>query len=72
METVSALLAFCETITGGFPTQRANDAEIWCFFDVSPDKLLNKHSTAGDLGHHVAHVTSCNAPYKIHGAAYES
>ena len=30
--------------TGGFPWQRASDAELWCFFEVSPNKLLSKHS----------------------------
>ena len=29
-------------ITGGFPSQRANDAEIWCLLNVSLQKLENK------------------------------
>ena len=34
METFSALLAFCDCtpqVTGGFPSQKASDEEIWCF-----------------------------------------
>ena len=34
METVSALLDLCEgnpTVTGGFPSQRASNVELWCF-----------------------------------------
>ena len=33
-QTVSALLAICEgilMITGGFPSQRASNKELWCF-----------------------------------------
>ena len=26
-----------------FPPQRASDADIWCFFDVSPNNLFNRH-----------------------------
>ena len=48
MGTLSALLA---TLWGestdhcGFPWQRASNAGLWYFFDVSPNKLLNKHSS---------------------------
>ena len=34
MQTLSALLGLCEgkqQYTGGFPSQRASDAELWCF-----------------------------------------
>ena len=40
-------LAFYEgnpPVTGGFPSQRASNMEPWCFFNVSSNKLLNKHS----------------------------
>ena len=39
--------ALCEgnaPVSGGFPSQRVSNAELWYFFDVSPKKLLNKHS----------------------------
>ena len=38
MDTLSALLALCEgnpPVTGGFLSQRASNAEIWCFFYIS-------------------------------------
>ena len=34
METISALLVLCEgnpPVNGGFPSQKASDAELWCF-----------------------------------------
>ena len=31
MEMLFALLAICEGNPGGFPSQRASDAELWCF-----------------------------------------
>ena len=50
MKTLSPLLAFCDgthrspadspTFTH---TQRASSAELWCFFDISPNKMENKH-----------------------------
>ena len=42
---LSASLALCEEnppVTGGFPSQMANDMELWCFLCCEPDKLLNK------------------------------
>ena len=41
METLSALLALCEG-TGEFPSQRASNEQIWCWFYVSPNKVLKK------------------------------
>ena len=46
METLSALLALCEgtlAVIGGFPSLRDSNADRWCFFNVSSNKLLNKH-----------------------------
>ena len=31
-------------VIGGFPSQRTNNAELWCLCGVSPKKMLNKHS----------------------------
>ena len=47
METFSAVLSLCvrnPPITGGFSAQRDNNGDLWCFFVVSLNKLLNKHS----------------------------
>ena len=44
-QDMEMLMAFCEgnpSVTSGFPSQRTSDAELWCFFDVSLNKLLNK------------------------------
>ena len=32
-------------VTGGFPSQRASNAGLWCFFCASLNKLLNKQSS---------------------------
>ena len=45
METLSTLLTFCEgnlPVTGGFPSQRFRNVELWYFFVVNLYKLLNK------------------------------
>ena len=42
METLSALLALCEgnpLVTIGFHSQRASNANLWCFFNVDLNKL---------------------------------
>ena len=47
METYSALLHLCEgnpPVTGGFPLTKANDAELWCFFDLHLNKRPSKQS----------------------------
>ena len=44
---IRASVPFCgeySPVTGGFPSQRDNNADLWCFFVVSLNKLLNKHS----------------------------
>ena len=44
MKIFSVLLALCKgnpLVTGGFPS-KAGDAELWCFFDLSPNKWLSK------------------------------
>ena len=40
METFSTL----PPVTSGFPSQRDSNMDLWCFFVVSLNKLLNKHS----------------------------
>ena len=43
----SALLALCagnSQVTGEFPSQTTNNAELWCFFHVGQRKLLSKRS----------------------------
>ena len=45
LETFSALLALCEgnpPVTGGFPSQRTSNAEMF-FFDIPLNKRMNKH-----------------------------
>ena len=45
MKTFSALLALCvgnPLDSNGFPSERDNNMELWCFLDVSHNKLLNK------------------------------
>ena len=46
MKQLSALLALCEVnppVTGGFPSQSASNVDLWCFLNISQNKLLNKH-----------------------------
>ena len=48
IEAFSELLALCAgnwPVTGEFPSQRASDAELWCFFDVGHNKQLNQPSS---------------------------
>ena len=33
-------------VAGGFLSQRARNADLWCFFDINQNKLLNKYSRA--------------------------
>ena len=45
-ETFSVSLSFCAEnppVTGGFPSRNSN-RDLWCFFVVGLNKLLNKHS----------------------------
>ena len=47
METFSALLAIlCGEFTGArwIPHTKASDAELWCYFDLRPNKRLGKQS----------------------------
>ena len=48
-EAFSVLLPFVRDSTGHLwipvSSQWASDAELWCFFDVWPNKPLNKHSS---------------------------
>ena len=47
METFSALLSLCvgsPLVTGGFPSQRDSNADLWYFCAVSLNILLKKHS----------------------------
>ena len=59
METFSASLAFCEgnpLVSGEFPSQKAGDAELWCFSLICT--LTNSwanNGDAGDLRHHRAY-----------------
>ena len=44
-EIIAALLALCggnPSVTGGFPSQRTRNAEHWCFFGVSLNKLFEE------------------------------
>ena len=68
METFSALLALCagnSPVTGEFPTQRTNDAELWCFLWSAPwiNGWVNNRET-GDLRRHRAHydIVICYSP----------
>ena len=46
MEILSPFVALCGEIQQSpVDSQRASNAEIWCFFDVSPNKLFNKPSS---------------------------
>ena len=45
MMSWTPLLTLCEgnpPVTGGFPTRWTSDEDIWCFFDVSLNEMLNK------------------------------
>ena len=42
---ITGLLERNPPATCGFPSQRTSDAELWCFSDVSPNKLLNKQAS---------------------------
>ena len=47
MERLSALLALCEgnpPVTGGFPSQKANNAELWFFFLLLLAKQADKQT----------------------------
>ena len=43
METLLALYEGNPLVTGGFPSQKPSDAELWCFFDLHLNKWLSKH-----------------------------
>ena len=61
METLSALLALYEgnpRVTGGFPSQNANDADLNVSFDVSWTRCWTNSPMVGDLRRYNAHVTS--------------
>ena len=63
-ETFFALLSLCvgnQPGTGGFPSQRDSDADLWCFFVVSLNKLLNKHSIARQCETPWRHRNACNS-----------
>ena len=45
-------------VIGGFPSQRTNNAELWCLCDVSPKKCLTNILSAGDLRLYAAHTIS--------------
>ena len=34
-------------VIGGFPSQKANNTQLWCFFGVTLNKLMNKQSSYG-------------------------
>ena len=45
METLSALLALCEgnpPVTGGFPSQRSSNADLWCFLGCYPEQAVQQ------------------------------
>ena len=84
METFSALLALCagnSLVTGEFPSQRASDAELWCFLWSAPciNGWVNNHE-AGDLRRHRGHYdvilmycklgphtqSACSSNYDLH------
>ena len=59
METFSALLTLCvenSPVTGEFPSQKASDAELWCFLRSAPwiNGSVN-NCEAGDLKRHWTH-----------------
>ena len=61
METLSALLAFCEgnrRVIDGFQSQMASNTELWCYFYCKPDKCSWK-IVAADLRRH--NVPAMNA-----------
>ena len=46
---ISALLALCEEnppVTGGFPSLRAHNSELWCFIWSAPDQTVEETSEA--------------------------
>ena len=45
MEKLSALLALCEEnppVTGGFPSQRVSDAELWYFLGCPLEQAVEQ------------------------------
>ena len=45
MEAFSMLLALCEgnpLVTGEFPSQKASDAELWCFLWSVPEQTVDQ------------------------------
>ena len=51
----NGLLALCErnpSVTSGFPSQWDNNSELWSFFDVSLNKLLDKQVISRDFRRH--------------------
>ena len=61
METFSTLLALCEGNppgTGRFPSQRASNADLWCYFIVSPNKQIKKTRLARNSRRYDGHLTS--------------
>ena len=64
METLSALLALCEgnpPFTGGFPSQRASNVELWFSFLHTWTDCWTNSGVAGDLTCCGPHVMSLNA-----------
>ena len=58
MDTFSALLALCEGIppaTGGFPSQRASDAELWCFLWSAPEQTVEQTTETPVIWDAIAH-----------------
>ena len=65
MEMISPLLALCEgypIATNGFPSQRANNVELWCFHWCSSEQTVGQTGGACDLRCHDTHVK----PLKCH------
>ena len=61
METVYALLALCEgnpPVTGGFPSQRASNAEPWWLIWCWAEHAFENTPVLSEMRHFKAHVTS--------------
>ena len=44
----------CPSVTGGFPTQRADDVELWYFLFCWPEQTVENNGVTGDLKYHAS------------------
>ena len=62
----SALLALCEgnpPVTGGFPSPKASDAELWCFLWYAPEQTVERTIETPGIWDAIALIMTSPAPW---------